>query len=178
VKTPVLLAARKVQREKYQKPLAQHGEDEMSTLCRFLAGLMCFAGLTASAGAQGYPAQGYPTRPVRLIVGFAAGGSTDYVARSVADRMRPLLSQPMVVENKPGANGRDRGRLRRQIAVRRIHALLLDRRGDHDQSQHPQRPALQCDQGFRTGRAHCSHSRRAGGESLAQSRRASRIDRN
>jgi tripartite-type tricarboxylate transporter receptor subunit TctC len=105
VKAPAFLAAKKVQREKYQKPFAQRGEDELSTLCRFLAGLMFFAGLTASAGAQGYPGQGYPTRPVRLIVGFAAGGSTDYVARSVADRMKPLLNQPMVVENKPGANG-------------------------------------------------------------------------
>jgi tripartite-type tricarboxylate transporter receptor subunit TctC len=77
----------------------------LSTLCRFLAGLICFGGLAAPASAQGYPVQGYPTRPIRLIVGFAAGGSTDYIARSVADRMKPLLGQPMVVENKPGANG-------------------------------------------------------------------------
>jgi tripartite-type tricarboxylate transporter receptor subunit TctC len=76
-----------------------------STLCRFLAGLICVAGLAVPASAQGYSAQGYPARPVRLIVGFAAGGSTDYIARSVADGMRPLLGQPMVVENKPGANG-------------------------------------------------------------------------
>jgi tripartite-type tricarboxylate transporter receptor subunit TctC len=95
----------KVLREKRYKPFAQHRDDELLTLCRFLAGLICLVGLAAPAGAQGYPAQGYPTRPVRLIVGFAAGGSTDYIARSVADRMKPLLGQPMVVENKPGANG-------------------------------------------------------------------------
>jgi tripartite-type tricarboxylate transporter receptor subunit TctC len=76
-----------------------------SILCRLLAGLICLAGLAAPASAQGYSARGYPTRPVRLIVGFAAGGSTDYIARSVADGMKPLLGQPMVVENKPGANG-------------------------------------------------------------------------
>ena len=50
-------------------------------------------------------AQSYATRPVRLIVGFGAGGPTDIPARHIADRLGALLKQRVVVENKPGAAG-------------------------------------------------------------------------
>jgi tripartite-type tricarboxylate transporter receptor subunit TctC len=48
----------------------------------------------------------YPIRPIRLIVGFAAGGGNDIFARIVADKLSQLLGQSVVVENKPGAGSR------------------------------------------------------------------------
>lgn len=50
-------------------------------------------------------AQDFPTRPVTLVIPFAAGGSTDLVGRLIAERMSAELGQPVVVENKGGAGG-------------------------------------------------------------------------
>jgi tripartite-type tricarboxylate transporter receptor subunit TctC len=50
-------------------------------------------------------AQDYPTRPVRLIVAFSAGGTADRTARLIAAKMESTLGGPIAVENKPGANG-------------------------------------------------------------------------
>src|SRR5580658_2713985 len=47
----------------------------------------------------------WPDRPLRLVVGFQAGGSSDVVARVLSERLRLPLGQPVVVENKPGASG-------------------------------------------------------------------------
>ncbi len=49
-------------------------------------------------------AQEWPTRSVRIMVGSAPGGGTDAMARAVADRLGPLLKQPVVVENRPGVS--------------------------------------------------------------------------
>lgn len=73
---------------------------------RFIAGL--FAVMLAGASATTVRAetdatQTYPNRPIHLIVGFAAGGGNDVIARIVAEKMSALLGQPIVVENKPGA---------------------------------------------------------------------------
>jgi tripartite-type tricarboxylate transporter receptor subunit TctC len=56
----------------------------------------------ASAGAA---AQAFPTKPIRVVIPFVAGGSSDIVGRAIASKFPELLGQPGVVENKPGANG-------------------------------------------------------------------------
>ena len=68
--------------------------------------------LRLAAGAAALPAvsriamaQVYPTRPVRLIVGFAAGGVNDVLARLIGQSLTERLGQPFVVENRPGAGG-------------------------------------------------------------------------
>src|SRR5439155_19339820 len=48
-------------------------------------------------------AQGYPDRPLRLVVGFPPGGSGDFLARIIADELSREVGQPVVVDNKPGA---------------------------------------------------------------------------
>lgn len=57
-----------------------------------------------SVGAMAF-AQDYPARPIRLIIGFAPGGSTDLVARVVAQKMSESWGQQVIVDNRPGANG-------------------------------------------------------------------------
>lgn len=68
----------------------------------FIAGaLLLLLGATVDASA----AEPYPSRPIRLVVGFLAGGPTDIPARFIADRLSAQLGQKVYVENKPGAGG-------------------------------------------------------------------------
>jgi tripartite-type tricarboxylate transporter receptor subunit TctC len=68
--------------------------------------------LHLAAGAAALPAassiataQTYPSRPITIVVGFAAGGATDIIARMIAERMKSSLGQPVIVENMAGAGG-------------------------------------------------------------------------
>ncbi len=65
------------------------------------AGLGAATSLAAPALAQGT----WPARPIRLVVGFAAGGATDIVARILASSLQEQLGQSVVIENRPGAGG-------------------------------------------------------------------------
>jgi tripartite-type tricarboxylate transporter receptor subunit TctC len=67
---------------------------------RFAAGVAVFPTVSRLAMAQTYP-----SRPVRVIVSFAAGGPTDILARLVGQHLSQLLGQQFVIENKPGAGG-------------------------------------------------------------------------
>jgi tripartite-type tricarboxylate transporter receptor subunit TctC len=60
------------------------------------------AAMLSDAGAL---AQSYPNKPIRMVVGFPPGGGNDLLARTVSPKLSELLSQPVVVDNKPGAGG-------------------------------------------------------------------------
>ena len=63
------------------------------------------AGVLIAAFSTALFAQDYPSKPIRMVVGFPPGGGTDVVARILAPRMSELLGQPVVIENRPGATG-------------------------------------------------------------------------
>lgn len=63
------------------------------------------AGVAALLAVPAMAQSSYPTKPIRWIVGFPAGGATDSVVRSLAEAMQPAFGQPFVVDNRPGASG-------------------------------------------------------------------------
>jgi tripartite-type tricarboxylate transporter receptor subunit TctC len=67
--------------------------------------LLALAGTPLLASARNAAAQSWPDRPVRVIVGFPAGGSVDIFVRIVAQSLSEQLGQPFVIENRPGASG-------------------------------------------------------------------------
>src|SRR3954463_7660504 len=76
-------------------PARRVREDAAMKTLALLAWVMCSA----------VWAQDYPSKPVRMVVGFPPGGGTDVVARILAPRMSELLGQSIVIDNRPGATG-------------------------------------------------------------------------
>src|SRR6187455_664428 len=71
----------------------------MKRTSQIVAGAIAAAALFSSAAF----AQDYPTRPVKIIVPFGAGGPTDLFTRAIAEELKASLNQPFVMENRPGA---------------------------------------------------------------------------
>jgi len=67
----------------------------------FLSGIA----LTAAVQRDAWPAEAYPVKPIRMVVGYPPGGANDLVARAIATRMGPRLGQQVIVENRAGAAG-------------------------------------------------------------------------
>ena len=69
------------------------------------ASLLAATALGATSAHAQTPAPAWPSKPLRIIVGFTAGSATDSIARVLAEHLRVKLGQPVTVENRPGANG-------------------------------------------------------------------------
>ncbi len=88
-------------------------------------GMVWMAGLVLLAVAGAAAAQSYPYKPVKILVAFTAGGTTDILARTLAQRMTDKFGQTVYVENKPGANGN----LGTEMAVRSApdgYTIIID----------------------------------------------------
>src|ERR1700742_1847491 len=83
---------------------ARRGEDAMNTKRIALLALLA-AGLAPGLAVPGAVAQTYPAKPIRMVVGFAAGGPADVMARLIGQRMTVTLGQPIVVDNRAGVGG-------------------------------------------------------------------------
>lgn len=67
--------------------------------------LLLIAAALASAVAPGAWSQGYPSKPIRLLIPFAPGGGTDILARLIGPQITETFGQPIVIENRPGGGG-------------------------------------------------------------------------
>ncbi len=86
--------------------------------------LLCFAGAAS--------AQAYPTKPIRMLIGFAPGGGTDIVGRIVAQKLGEALGQQMIVDNRGGRQRPARGGAGGESLARRLYDHDGAHRGDVD----------------------------------------------
>jgi hypothetical protein len=124
-----------------------------------LAGLIVAAGIARLLATPGTTsADSWPTRPVTMIVPFAAGGPTDVVGRGIAPRLGEILKQQIVVENVGGAGGMT-GAQRVALATPDGYQVLLGTVGTQAYNQ----TLYKNDGRFRSGRPYCGAAAGSGG---------------
>ena len=126
-------------------------------MSRHLFAGLVFSGLVAGATllcaiAPSARAQDYPSRPVKIIVPFGAGGPADVYARVLAQYLGETLKQPFVVENRPGAGSIIGTDAVAKIRPGRLHAAV-DVEHAHRQRIADAEQAVRADERFRRGRA-------------------------
>jgi tripartite-type tricarboxylate transporter receptor subunit TctC len=85
---------------------------------KIVAAALALLGLAFGAGAQ------YPNKPIRLVAPFAPGGTSEIVARSIAQELTTQLGQTVYVENKGGGGGHDRDARCRQVPADGYHLII------------------------------------------------------
>ena len=121
-----------IERKARQTPDSTGGCDAATALrssVHSVSGGIAAAAVRRSAQAQG----SYPNKSMRIIVGYAAGGGTDVVARVIGEKLAERLGQPVVIENKPGGGARLAVEYVATRAARRLHHP--DRRRQRAQHQ-------------------------------------------
>ena len=138
--------------------------------------------LRLAAGAAALPAlariaraQAYPSRPVRLIFGFAAGGSADIVARLIAQFVSGRLGQPVIVENRTGASSNLAGEAV-AVGAGRLHAAVRHH-SECDQRHVLRQSQVRFETRLRAGLRRDARAQRAGGQSVGPGQQRCRVHR-
>src|SRR2546428_7558721 len=145
-------------------------------LIRFIA---CMAGMACALGLQ---AQTYPTRPIRLVVPFPPGGSSDSVARFVVQKFSEGLGQPVIIENRPGVGGLLGSEAVAKAAPDGYTLLDGERQLVRDRAAHVLQPedrpaeAVRADRAARERGAHRDRARHAAGQLHRRARSAREVE--